>query len=210
MPSHPSRSHGLTLIELIVVLAVLVLLVGISLAGLAGIGTVRQQGETNRIAAMLRFAYSRAISDGLYVRMRIDITEDKYWIEGTANPVLLPESRVDVDLLPQDDDAARDARAKAAKSGFIRLSEVIKVDEGVTISEVRLGDIDEPFDAGKVDIHFFPNGFAEPALIYTYDGDEEYITLSLNPMTGVVKSTNEKVDPSRFFGQPDDVEDEGR
>jgi len=210
MPSHPSRSHGLTLIELIVVLAVLVLLVGISLAGLAGIGTVRQQGETNRIAAMLRFAYSRAISDGLYVRMRIDITEDKYWIEGTANPVLLPESRVDIDQLPQDDDAARDARAKAAKAGFVKLSDVIKVDEAVTISEVRIGDIDEGFDAGKVDIHFFPNGFAEPALIYTYDGDEEYITLSLNPMTGVVKSINEKVDPSRFFGQPDDVEDEGR
>ena len=122
MPSHPSRSHGLTLIELIVVLAVLVLLVGISLAGLAGIGTVRQQGETNRIAAMLRFAYSRAISDGLYVRMRIDITEDKYWIEGTANPVLLPESRVDLDQLPQDDDATRDARAKAVKAGFVVVS----------------------------------------------------------------------------------------
>ena len=53
------------------VIAVLTLLVGISLAGLAGIGTVRQQSETNRIASMMRFAYSRAISDGLYVRMRM-------------------------------------------------------------------------------------------------------------------------------------------
>ena len=149
MPAPFSRSHGLTLIELTVVIAVLVLLVGISLAGLAGIGTVRQQSETNRIAAMMRFAYSRAISDGLYVRMRVDITEDKYWIEGTANPVLLPEDRTDIDLLPQDDDAARDARAKSAKSGFVKLSEVIKVDDGVTISEVRIGDVRRAFQAGS-------------------------------------------------------------
>ncbi|MGB0647447.1 MAG: pilus assembly FimT family protein [Bradymonadia bacterium] len=205
-----SRSHGLTLIELTVVIAVLVLLVGISLAGLSGIGTVRQQSETNRIASMMRFAYSRAISDGLYVRMRIDITEDKYWLEGTANPVFLPTERVDVESLPDDDEKTRAARARAAKAGFVKLSEVIKVDDGVTISEVRIGDVDETFDAGKVDIHFFPNGFAEPALVYTFDGDEEYITLSLNPMTGVVKSTNDKVDPTRFFGQPEDVEEEGR
>ena len=86
---------------------------------------------------------------------------------------------MDVDALPEDDEKTRVARAKAAKAGFVKLSEVIKVDDGVTISEVRIGDVDETFDAGKVDIHFFPNGFAEPASS-TFDGDEEYITLSLN------------------------------
>ena len=210
MHTRSRHNHGLTLIELTVVIAILVLLVGMSMAGIMGLSSVRQRGETNRIAAMMRHAYSRAVTDGLYVRMRIDITGDKYWIEGTANPVLLPESREDLDRMPQDNDEAREARAKQSKLGFIPLSEQIKVDEGVSISGVQIGGIDEEFDSGKVDIHFFPNGFAEPAMIYTYDGDEDYITLTLNPMTGVVKSENEKLEPSRFFGQPDDVEAEGR
>ena len=210
MRANRARSRGLTLIELIVVVAVLTLLVGISLAGLAGIGTVRQKSETNRLAAMLRFAYSRAISEGLYVRLRVDITEDKYWIEGTANPVMLPQHRLEAEDEKDDSEAALQRKAELAKAGFVKLSEVISMDEGVSISEVRVGDVDEAFDSGKVDIYFFPNGFAEPALIYTYDGDEDYMTLTLNPMTGAVTNTGDKIEPSRFFGQPEDIEEEGR
>ena len=209
MHRHRSKSHGLTLIELVVVIAVLVLLVGISLAGFSSLDSVRQRGESNRMAAMMRHAYSKSITEGLYVRMRIDINNDSYWIEGTANPILLPESREDLDQEPQDDEA-REKRAKQAKLGFVKLSESIKMETGVAIDAVRIGGFEDEFDTGKIDIYFFPNGFAEPALIYIVNGDEEYITLTLNPMTGVVKSEYERLDPPRFFGEPDDSEEEGR
>ncbi len=205
-----ATSHGLTLIELTVVIAVLVLLVGISLAGFSSLDSVRQRGESNRLAAMMRHAYSKSITEGLYVRMRIDIPNDSYWIEGTANPILLPESRDDLDQESQDNDQARDERAKQAKQGFVKLSDVIKMETGVAIDAVRIGGFEDEFDSGKVDIYFFPNGFAEPAMIYTVNGEEEYITLTLNPMTGVVKSEYERLDPPRFFGEADDTQEEGR
>ena len=204
------KSHGLTLIELIVVVAVLVLLVGIGVAGFSSLDSVRQRGESNRLAAMMRFAYSKSITEGLYVRLRIDINNDSYWIEGTSNTILLPEDREDLDLKPQDTDESRDERARRAKQGFVKLSEVIKMEKGVAIDSVRIGGIEDEFDSGKVDIHFFPNGFAEPSMIYTVNGDDEFITLTLNPMTGVVRSEYEKLDPPRFFGEAEDTQEEGR
>ena len=205
-----ATSHGLTLIELIVVIAVLVLLMGIGMTAFASLDSVRQRGESNRLAAMMRHAYSKSITEGLFVRLRVNISEDSYWIEGTANPILLPESRDDLDTEPQDNDEARDERARQAKLGFVKLSDPIKMETGVGIDAVRIGGIDEEFDSGKVDIYFFPNGFAEPAMIYTVNGDDEFITLTLNPMTGVVKSAYDRLDPPRFFGEAEDTEEEGR
>ena len=62
----------------------------------------------------------------------------------------------------------------------MELTKPVKLDEGIGFDGVRLGGFEDEFSDGKVDIHFFPNGFAEPAMIFTTDGDEEYITLTLN------------------------------
>ena len=193
-----------------VVVGLIVLVIGIGFGSASQVGFFKHQSASNRIAATLRFAYAKSVSEGLYVRMRINLSEHTYWLEGTGNPVLLDQNRGDIDLEPQDSDESREARRKQAQSGFVELTKPVKLDEGIGFDGVRLGGFEDEFSDGKVDIHFFPNGFAEPAMIFTTDGDEEYITLTLNPMTGVVRSELERLDPDRDFGRADDFEEEGR
>ena len=47
-------------------------------------------------------------------------------------------------------------------------------------------------------------------MIYTTDGKDNFFTLTVNPMTGRVKRYAGRVDPDRNFGEPDQIEEEGR
>ena len=81
---------------------------------------------------------------------------------------------------------------------------------GIGIDGVLTSGQVDVFESGVAYIHFFPNGFVEPALIYTTDGDGEYYTLIINPLTGKVGRQAGKMDPDATFGEPDRVEEEGR
>ena len=72
---------------------------------------------------------------------------------------------------------------------------------------------EDTFTTGKAYIHFFPSGFAEPALIVIGQGDSELdggaYTLTLSPLTGKVTRELGELEPNSRFGEPERVEEEG-
>jgi general secretion pathway protein H len=209
--------RGLTLIEIVVVMGVLVLMIGIAVSSLSNLSSTQLRTQTNRLAAALRHTYSRSVSHGLYMRMVLDIDSDSYWVEASPEPMFLAKRKRQEgepegfdEKLDDDDPASQAKRSSRPKFTEDEVIPKITMERGIGLAGVMSTGQDGVFESGKAYIHFFPNGFAEPTLIYVTDGDESFLTLELSPLTGKVTRKVGKVDPDRDFGRPDDEEDEGR
>ncbi len=227
-PRRSRSPRGLTLLEILIVIGILVLILGLGVAGFDRIGGVRLRNETNRVAAAVRFTFNRAVSLGLYMRMVIDLDGESYTVEASETPTFLRERKPGDDDAQDDPDAPAadskssrgrggdDAAASAAKASerrarFVK-DDVIgtqKLEGGAAFDGVTVAGQSDPTTSGKAYIHFFPNGWAEPAVIHTTDGEGTYFTLQVNPLTGKVTNKPGKIDPPREFGEPERVEEEG-
>lgn len=211
--------RGLTLLELIIVIGVLVMMLGLGLNGLSGLSSTQLRTQTNRLAAAVRHVYNRSVATGLYMRLVLDVSSDSYWVEASPTPVFINPKR-DPDEDEQDDESSAkvdpddpEAKRKAKARPRFQMDDVIDkvtMERGIKIDSVLIGGRDFPVNGGKAYVHFFPNGYAEPAMIYTSDGEESFYTLVVNPLTGKVTRQPGKVDPDTSFGRPDKVEEEGR
>ena len=74
----------------------------------------------------------------------------------------------------------------------------------IRFSKIWTGHQEEPFVEGVAYLHFFQSGWTEPAQIELTDGDEEYITLKVFPLTGRVRMYNKPLE------KPEVEEDDGR
>ncbi|MCA9546093.1 MAG: hypothetical protein KC613_16930 [Myxococcales bacterium] len=220
VPVGRRRGRGLTLLELLIVLGILVLMIGLGISGLGGMSSTQLRTQTNRLSAAIRYTYNRSVAQGLYMRMVFDLDGDAYWVEASDRPVFMSKQKRDVgeDLEAADEEALRGldekeiARIKSKRARYQEdgLIPRVAMEKGIGLDGVLTVGQTDVFSSGRAYLHFFPNGFVEPALIYTTDGDESFMTLEVNPLTGKVTRTAGKVDPPRRFGEPEKVEDEGR
>jgi len=210
----PSRANrGFTLLEVMIVIAIIGIASGVALSSLGSLTGAELRTQTNRISAAIRHAYNRSVADGMYMRMVLNIETDRYWVEGSYTPTFIPaQARSEGEA--NDGKTAKDKDDEDApvvpKNDFVRIIEEVGMDKGIGIDGVITAGQEDEFKSGTAHIYFFPNGFVEPAMIYTTDGDEDYYTLIINPMTGRVRRQKGRADPSESMGRPDKVEDEER
>lgn len=208
--------RGLTLIELVIVIAILVMMLGLGVSGLENLASTELRTQTNKLAVAVRHAYNRSVATGFYMRMVLDVSTDSYWVEASPTPVFLvrPGDERAIEEEKERREREDDEGVKRIETGprFAADPVIAKVtmEKGIVIDSVLIGGQQYPVTGGQATIHFFPNGYVEPAMIYTSDGDEEFRTLIINPLTGKVDRKAGKVDPDRAFGEPDKVEQEGR
>ena len=213
--------RAFTLLELVIVIGVLVLMIGIGVSSLSNTGGYQLRTQSNKLSAAIRHTYNRSVTHGLYMRMVIDIDSDAYWVEASDKPVFLSREKVEQgDVEDQEKEAAEKAkdadgdghkpqnrRARFQEDGVIPK---VTMEKGIGVAGVLAMGYADEFTGGKAHINFFPNGFVQPAILYTTDGDEAFYTLEIQPMTGKVTQTPGKVDPPQHFGEPEDVQDERR
>lgn len=61
----------------------------------------------------------------------------------------------------------------------------VRLPEGVLIKDIYTSHDEGPVEGGKAFIHFFPNGYIEPAIINLMDEDDEvHISIEINPIVG--------------------------
>jgi general secretion pathway protein H len=223
---HRRHTRGLTLLEVMIIIAVLVLMTGIGFSTFGALKGTQLRTQTNKIAAAVRHTFNRSVATGLYMRMVVDIDGDAYWVEASAVPqFLMVEKREE-----GDDDQGRDAKEREKEEEAARRAQDddappppqrerfqedgviqrVALEKGIGIDGVYTSGQEDVFRSGKAYIHFFPNGFVEPSMIYTTDGEEAFFTLVVSPLTGKVTRRVGKVDPDRDFGRPEDEEEEGR
>lgn len=218
------RARGFSLIELLVVLAVLVIVVGLGLNSLGDLSGTQLRTQTNRLAAAIRHTYSRSVAHGLHMRLVFDLDEESYWVEASDQPIFLPDTKrrdaVDPNAPTEEEleQAKEDAELDEGETPKFRLKRAqfqtegvipkVSFVKGISVEGVLTSGQEEIFSSGKAYIHFFPNGMVESAIIHITDGEEGYLTLVIDPLTGKVTRMGGKATADRFFGVPDRVEDE--
>jgi general secretion pathway protein H len=144
-------------------------------------------------------------------------------VEATDDPVFLSVNKRQAGDDPNaltEEEEERNERAKEEGRPIIKRASFnkesvlpeIKLKSGVRLEGVYTPNQDDVFREGRAYVHFFPNGFAEPAMIYIGNkresGEGLTYTLALSPLTGKVTRSLGELEVDRYFGQPDEEEEE--
>lgn len=94
----PDPVSGLTFIEILLVVMILLVIAGLALPDFSrGYQALLLQQEAGRVAALMRYAQSRAVLDGRRTRLVVQIPENEYWLEEDS----ADDSLAGADIVPE-------------------------------------------------------------------------------------------------------------
>jgi general secretion pathway protein H len=216
----PDRPRGVTVVELIVVMAIVASLmgVGLSLAGVLSRDQLRQ--EVTRLASALKFAHNNAALNNAQYRMVIDLEAGSYHIEVTDEPLVVAKDDSEASgSLTDEARALQDAMEKKEslfdegedpfdinrKVTFERVQDGVlkdtKLDDGLRFKAIYTASREEPYTEGVTSVSFFPNGFQEPVFILLQNDDGATMSLLTDALTGRVKIYDGRDEPPEDFGK---------
>ncbi len=142
-PGRP-RSRGMTIIEILVVLAVFSLMVAMVVVGFGTTRSAEVTSSVNNLANMIRYGYDRARVNGTYHRLLIDLDKATFTLQEGSDRMYLPATDRDGKIVEFDpgkaeEQAERDKRAADAYNRSIQ-SEVLGEGEGGSGGEVQAYD----------------------------------------------------------------------
>lgn len=75
--------------------------------------------------------------------------------------------------------------------------------ESIRFAEFSVGQVKR--DSGLVDVSFYPNGRIDPVIVLFTDGHNNRLALAVDPLTGAIRTSDERIDPPRNQRIPDRV-----
>ncbi len=225
---HP---RGITLVELMVTLAIVVGLLG---AGAYSMGFVAQSGlknEAMRLTSAMNYTWSRAAMNNAQYRMVFDLEERSYHTEVTSAPVVEKDRSTEgsEEYLSEEARRAQEEQddERDEESGGDRDTDPFNVDgkpsyeqvedsqlephtlrSGVQIAQVVPCDREEIVREGRAAIHFFSDGFQQPAIIVLTNESGSFYSLKTEPLTGRVRLFSKKLEETDDCGEPEEVQQE--
>lgn len=215
--------RGLTLVELLIVVALIAVLGGSVLMGPGLLQGSRLKSAATMIVSGVRIGLARASTTGRPTRMAFDLENAKVTLEEADSSVVLREhtkdgssgaepstelerkAKAESDRILQGPHAPR-ATFKAVP-GFNSSPDDKgngrSLGSGVEFISVQTEHDDEPRSSGRAYLYFFPGGTTERASIQLKRrGDDTGLTVSISGLTGRAKVERGRVDlpPPRFDG----------
>ncbi len=116
------NQRGMTLIEILMVLAILGLILYSLSASMGSAGQAEIIRTTNQVAATARFAYDRARFTGDHYRLKINFEERSFALQAAGDAMYLPATNRDGEVVEVDLDRqeARDEADKRAEESYNR------------------------------------------------------------------------------------------
>lgn len=207
-------SSGLTLIEILVVLAIIaVITVGV-LGGSGQLEGARLKQSATLVSGAVRAGYGRANATSKSVRLVFDFEKDAMWLEeadqqhlvqsgdktgtGGADPVTAAERAAldEGDRILKGPRAPRSAFRPVSKGEIGDQTEVKSarpLPRGITFREVQTTHDSSPRREGRAYLYFWPGGQTERAVIQLAPKprteervftDEKTLTVEVAPLTG--------------------------
>lgn len=167
---------GFTILEIILVLFLLVGLLGIVLPRISLDENLASVGR--RMVGTVRSLQSLAMQTQKTVRLYIDMDRGVYW------PVILDGNQ---EKAPTDATWATPLNLPSA----IRFSDIL-------VSQGRK-------DSGRVDLFFYPTGRIDPATMHLVDANNNILALAIEPVTGAIRTSDERIEPPGPLTIPDRV-----
>ncbi|MCS6797111.1 MAG: type II secretion system GspH family protein [Myxococcota bacterium] len=203
---------GMTLVEILVVVAILGLVAGGVGFGLGALGRSQQRSAAMRVAAAARFAYGRAHAQGTTVRLVLDLDRHTLALEEAHGRVVLAAASDRTRQRLDEHEAAR-AAVDPWEAARARLERTLDPSFGESpfgpltdaegrplrrfaarsvsrSGEVRLRRLyvahePVPRETGRGAVHFFPGGRAEHAVVWIgLHGSDRVLSVEIHPLTG--------------------------
>lgn len=207
---------GFTLFEVIIAITIIALIMGVVISRMDDYLDLNMKSTSNKLASTMRYLYNKSATEGLYIRLVLDLSERSYWVEATSEPFIMRRSQ-ELDQKKEKEEEAKKEEGEetpaetTAEEGTpqIRIPKLkikpptftqeesfllkpTKLPDNVLFKDVMTEHHPSPIEGGQAAVYFFPNGYVEHAIINLTDEDEEvYYSLETNPITGSVNIENE-------------------
>lgn len=218
-----ARRHeaGMTLIEILVVVALIALLTGTLVFGSGLMGGAQRRAAATLVIAGVRKGLAHANSSGNPVRMVFDFGASRIWLEESSSRVALRSDPDEEDEQPEShaERVAEQAEAEAeqivtGKAGEATRFSPVDIlggneeqpgrsfDEGVRLVLVQTEHDEEPITEGRAYLYFWPGGLTERAVVQIARGsDDDGLTVMVSALTGRAKIEKGRVPlPEPRFG----------
>ena len=161
--SRPAAAAGFTLLELAVVLFIIGLTLTLVAPHVGGLRGMLLKSEVRRLAGRIAFISDEAASHKLVMRLSFDLDTNRYFVTQldpyAAMPTFVPDNH------PGDTP--------------------ITLPRSVMLRDVTVGNIGT-LSRGIISCNFYPEGYADAAVIHLGDEWGEIFTIAVNPLTGRV------------------------
>lgn len=205
-----ARRRGVTLVEILIVLAVVALVTGGVMAGTGQLAGARLKQSSTLIAGAVRVGYVRATATSKSVRLVFDLGTSEIWLEEADRPMLVTSNDR---TATGGAEAATEAEREAIEEGdrivkgpripkpeFHAVEETSlsvggtkgkrKLPSGVRVRSVHTSHDAEPRTEGRAYLYFWPGGTTERAVVaLDLQGardTSQALSLVVAPLTGKV------------------------
>jgi general secretion pathway protein H len=205
-----AQNRGVTLVEILVVLAILGIMLGTVVTGSGQVATARQKHGATILASAIKVGYTRATATSKSVRLVLDLENDQVWLEESRVPMLVAskdtsatggaEAATEQEKISLDEG---DRLLKGPRAPRPRYTQVDSpglgnegkkgpkpLPRGIKFKSVQTAHDDAPRTEGRAYIYFWPGGQTERAVVTLNIGDSTLETDALSvvvaPLTGRV------------------------
>lgn len=202
--------RGVTLVEILIVLAVVALVTGSVMAGTGQLSGARLKQSSTLIAGAVRVGYVRATATSKSVRLVFDMGTSEIWLEEADRPMLVTANgrtaTGGAEASTEAERAAIEEGDRIVKGPRIPKPEFHAVEEsslsvgggkgkrklptGVRIRSVHTAHDDKARDEGRAYLYFWPGGTTERAVValdlHGAKDSSQALSLLVAPLTGKV------------------------
>jgi|GEM_PF-5941041 len=206
-----------SLIEVMIALTIIGLIAGISIPTISSITHTELKATTSRVSGMIRLAFETAVLNGKPCRVVFDFASQKIRAEQSSNTTFAIITDKQAIRDKQNKMAKTESHGHKSNGYFESLSkrqygqgadmvasnthfgnaEVLsqmKLSSNIKMQELMAEHLLQPVKEGEISIYFFPSGYAEHALIYFVDADEQFYGVEVEPLTGRTLIHDKKID----------------
>ncbi len=217
--AHRGSRRGLTLIEIIVVIAIVAIVMGVAVSGSMQLPSARLRRTATMMTSAIKVGYTRATATSRNLRLVMDLDHQKIWLEESEVPMLVQSKDQTgtggADPVTAAEKAALEEGGKLVKGPPIAKPKFSAIDtfgfadveagkggkplpRGIQFRQVQTAHDDASRTSGRAYLYFWPGGLTERAAIQIRIGEteEDYQTLTLlvSPLMGKVTVKAGQVD----------------
>lgn len=231
-----AHTRGVTLIEVLIVMAILALVVGGVLMGSGQMDSSRMHHSATMMAGAVRIGFARSMSSSKTVRLVMDFESNEIWLEEGDQPHLVQtkdltgtggaSAATEAEKHAVDESSRIVKGPTAPRTSFREIDAMglvtsqpgkghKKLDGNITFYKVQTGHDDQPRTDGRAYLYFWPGGQTERAAITLRikksENEKDWVTLVVAPLTAKVTVKPGAVELSKVETDKDqsDREDPG-
>lgn len=205
-----SLSRGVTLIEVLIVVALIGLLAGAAIFGSGMLGSSRLRAAATLVAAGVRSGIARANSIGRPTRLVIDLDAERVTLEEASSSRMLREKSKPAGGAQVATEAEQAAKAESDRilegpraprtafqpaPAFADTPTGRELGSGIDLVQVQTEHDEEPVTSGRAYVYFWPGGMTERAHVQLRRaGDPEGLTVTVSSLTGRTKILRGRID----------------